>query len=781
MTIKSPVQLLCDCSRLLCRPGSRCKLQVVRFFVFFFLLFSFAVSAQSPNRQQIISSYLYNFARHIEWPQGRVASHFELAVYGVDDPLLLAELNRMAESVRLEGKPIRVSRLTSLQDIARYQMVFLAAANNAQMTDIYRLLNSQPVVLVTEDYNNQQLVMINLLPTPDGRLRFEVNKSNLINHGLNPLPELILNGGTEIDVAQLYREGQASLIELQQQLQRREASLNRLSEHIEAQEKVNQRLEQQLTSLNESIQKSDALIARQMVQMREQQGQISASEAERNKLLGEVEVRNQELTELRQNLDRIGQEIAAREERLGGLNDTIARQESEILKQQRAIAGLDQQVDTQKAALRYLAGVVFLGILLIITVLVAYVVKRRDNQRLAARSQDLQMARDRLAIAKRRAEDASQAKSEFLSLMSHELRTPLQAIIGYTEVVIEDLRLVDDQAHVGDLQRVINNSERLLKLINGVLDLAKIESGRMELDLTEIKLSALVDEALSAVEPLMKKNGIKVRLNVNDGAYLPLADPEKLLHILINLLGNASKFSPRGEVVITALHEPQRIFISVSDTGIGLTQEQQQQIFDPFRQVDTSTRKFHGSGLGLSITRQLCEMMGGSIEVESELGKGATFTVILPLPIELHQSFGGMNADDDSALDDGEVAPGALGQHIVMIDDDPAFLDIMARTMRREGYQVHTAADAETGFRLVQSIRPQVVTLDLLLPDQHGWFLFEKIKADPELQEIPVIIISIMDERRDENKHQAEDYLTKPIRRETLRMAVQRLMPDSKQ
>src|SRR5690606_40506562 len=144
------------------------------------------------------------------------------------------------------------------------------------------------------------------------------------------------------------------------------------------------------------------------------------------------------------------------------------------------------------------------------------------------------------------------------------------------------------------------------------------------------------------------KNGIKVRLNVNDGAYLPLADPEKLLHILINLLGNASKFSPRGEVVITALHEPQRIFISDSDTGIGLTQEQQQQIFDPFRQVDTSTRKFHGSGLGLSITRQLCEMMGGSIEVESELGKGATFTVILPLPIELHQSFGGMNADDDS-------------------------------------------------------------------------------------------------------------------------------------
>lgn len=781
MTIKSPVQLLCDCSGLLRRPGSRGKFPVIQILFLFCLLFGITSFAQSPSRQQILSSYLYNFARHIEWPQERLGSHFELAVYGAEDPLLMAELRRMAESVKLQNKPIRVSRFTNLPEINRYQMVYVAEANNQLMTEIYRQLNGQPVVVVTDGYNNQQLVMISLFPTPDGRLRFEVNKSNLINHGLNPLPELILNGGTEIDVAQLYREGQASLIELQRQLQMRETSLSRLSEHIEAQEKVNQRLEQQLASLNENIKKSDELIARQMVQMREQQVQISASEAERSKLLGEVDVRNQELKILRDKLDNISREISTREERLDQLNQTIAQQESEIKKQQREILGLDQQVDAQKAALRYLAGIVFLGVLLIITVLVAYFVKRRDNQRLAARSQDLQMARDRLAIAKRRAEDASQAKSEFLSLMSHELRTPLQAIIGYTEVVIEDLRVVDDQTHVGDLQRVINNSERLLKLINGVLDLAKIESGRMELDLTEVKLSALMDEALSAVAPLMKKNAIKVRLNINDGTYLPLADPEKILHILINLLGNASKFAPRGEVVVTAIHEPQRIFISVADTGIGLTQEQQQQIFDPFRQVDTSTRKFHGSGLGLAITRQLCEMMGGTIEVESELGKGSTFTVILPLPIELNRSFGGVESEDGSLLEDGESESGVNGQHIVMIDDDPAFLDIMARTMRREGYQVHTAGDAETGFRLVQSIKPQVITLDLLLPDQHGWFLFEKIKADPELQGIPVIIISIMDERRDENKHQVEEYLTKPIRRETLRMAVQRLMPDSKQ
>ncbi len=773
MTIRLPVQLYCDCPGLPARPG------VLYWCLLCCLLISFQVQAQVPSRQQITASYLYNFARHIEWPAPRNQGPFEIALYAVDDSQLVAEMHRLSDSVRLNDRPIDIVRVNDISMLNRYHMVYVGDANTRLITDLYDVLDGHPVVLVTSDYANPQWVMINLVSTTDARLRFEVNKSNLINHGLNPLPELILNGGTEIDVAQLYREGQASLVELQKQLQSREANLNRLTERIDAQEQLNERLEKQLAALDESIKKSDDLIARQLVQMQEQQAQIAASEAERNRLLQEVEQRNNELGTLRNQVDRIGEEIQAREQRLGSLNDTIARQEQEISHQQAAIAGLDKQVISQKTALRYLWGLVGLGVLLIITVLVAYTVKRRDNQRLAAHSQDLQMARDRLAIAKRRAEDASQAKSEFLSLMSHELRTPLQAIIGYTEVVIEDLRLTDDQTHVGDLVRVINNSERLLKLINSVLDLAKIESGRMTLDLTEVKLSSLVGEALDAVDPLLKKNAIRVKLDVDDGTYLPVADPEKLLHILINLLGNASKFAPQGDVVVTALHEPQRIFISVSDTGIGLSDEQQQTIFDPFKQVDTSTRKFHGSGLGLSITRQLCEMMGGTIDVESELGKGATFTVILPLPIEVPRGPGAPGVDGDTAQDGGEGFDAALGQHIVMIDDDPAFLDIMARTMRREGYQVHTAGDAETGFRLVQSIKPQVITLDLLLPDQHGWFLFERIKSDPELTAIPVIIISIMDERKHDNKHQAEDYLTKPIRRDTLKLAVQRLMPDS--
>ena len=328
---------------------------------------------------------------------------------------------------------------------------------------------------------------------------------------------------------------------------------------------------------------------------------------------------------------------------------------------------------------------------------------------------------------------------------------------------------------------MILNSERLLKLINGVLDLAKIESGRMDLDLTEVKLSNLVDEALGTVASLAEKNAIRLLVDVDDGESLPVADPEKLLHILINLLGNAIKFAPKGQVRIKAYHRPQQIFISVADTGIGISAAQQAVIFDPFKQVDSgTTRKFQGSGLGLSITRQLCELMGGSIRVESELGAGSKFIVELPLPINPMAIPLSKPEGDETQTAPAPVVLAPSGDQIVMIDDDPAFLDIMARTIRAEGYQVHTASDAESGWRLIQSIKPQVITLDLFLPDQHGWILFERIKADPDVCDIPVIVISMIEERKRFNRQPAEEYLTKPVRRETLKLAIQRLAPHKK-
>lgn len=746
------------------------------------LLVVASLPAHALDKQKITVSYLYNFAKNIEWPNQASMTSFDIGVYGNYNPALMDELMVLKQRVKLRNLPINVTQVNRVDSLGKYHLVYVEQASAKTISDIYDVLEGKPVLLVTHDYSNQQLVMINLVPTGDDRLKFEVNKSNIINHGLIPLPELILNGGTEIDVAKLYREGQASLVSLQKQLLGREKALNELTASIQKQQATNDHLQAQMASLNQNIQKSDTLIAEQKVQLQNQQLQIEASKQERENLLNEVAQRSKELDEQQQHLNSILREIDAREKRLNYLNNTIQSQEEIILKQKDAIVNLDELVDSQKVALRYLWGSVILGGLLIVTILIAYTVKRRDNQRLAAHSQDLQMARDRLAIAKRKAEDASQAKSEFLSLMSHELRTPLQAIIGYTEVVIEELKLADEEHHVKDLMRVISNSERLLKLINSVLDLAKIESGRMDLDLAEVKLSSLVDEALGTVAPLIEQNAIRVHTDVDDGESLPKADPEKLLHILINLLGNAIKFAPNSQVRIKAYHQPKRIYISVADTGIGISTEQQTGIFDPFKQADSgTTRKFQGSGLGLSITRQLCELMGGSIRVESELGAGAKFIVELPLPIN-PTPVAQINNDTEEPLTVLPVSnPTVAGEHVVMIDDDPAFLDVMARTIRAEGYEVHTASDAESGWRLIQSVKPQVITLDLLLPDQHGWILFERLKEDPDVRDIPVIVVSMIEERRRFNRQPAEEYLTKPVKRETLKSAIQRLAPRKKE
>lgn len=775
----------------MCRPWLqlRGRVQALQFSLFSSVLMLLVLSAnpvwaQGPNKEglnkeKITASYLYNFAKNIEWPNQSAMTSFDLAVYGASNPALMTELAVLRDRVTLRNLPIRVVQVNRVDALAQYHMVYVEKVNAKTISDIYDALEGKPVLLVTESYNNKQLVMINLITTDNDRLKFEVNKSNIINHGLTPLPELILNGGTEIDVAKLYREGQASLVALQKQLRGREKTLGELTAAIQTQQTMNSRLQEQMAALNQDIQKSDALIAQQKILLQDQQTQIETSKQEREALLLEVNLRTKELDEQQTHLRTILQEIDAREKRLTYLNSTIKTQEDTILKQKNAIVDLDELVDSQQVALRYLWGSVILGALLIITVLIAYTIKRRDNQRLAAHTQDLQIARDRLAIAKRKAEDASKAKSEFLSLMSHELRTPLQAIIGYTEVVIEELKLADDEHHLKDLNRVILNSERLLKLINGVLDLAKIESGRMDLDLTEVKLSSLVEEALATVASLAEKNTIQLHIDVDDGESLPVADPEKLLHILINLLGNAIKFTHGGQVRVKAYHQPQQIYISVADTGIGISQEQQVAIFDPFRQADSgTTRKFQGSGLGLSITRQLCELMGGKIRVESELDVGSKFIVELPLPIN-PLAVQNLSATDDESqvMPAAPVALPTTGEQVVMIDDDPAFLDIMARTIRAEGYQVHTASDAESGWRLIQSIKPDVITLDLFLPDQHGWILFERIKADADICDIPVIVISMIEERKRFNRQPAEEYLTKPVRRETLKLAIERLAP----
>jgi signal transduction histidine kinase/DNA-binding response OmpR family regulator len=369
---------------------------------------------------------------------------------------------------------------------------------------------------------------------------------------------------------------------------------------------------------------------------------------------------------------------------------------------------------------------------------------------------------------KEAAEKANQVKSSFLANMSHELRTPLNAIIGYSEMLLEEAEDAGQTALVPDVHKILAAGKHLLDLINAVLDLSKIEAGKMELYLETFDVSALAGEVVSIIKPLLEKNGNSIRLTVDPAVQTMRSDQTKLRQSLFNLLSNASKFTTNGSVALDiGMLAEQRIVFAVSDTGVGMTPEQIERLFEPFTQGDASTsRKYGGTGLGLVISRRFARMLGGEITVESEAEKGSTFTLTLPQTIELE------NQTAESAP--VGVAAGNAAGVVLVIDDEPAVHEILARTLLKYGFRTERALSGEEGLRLARKLRPQIITLDVMMPGMDGWSVLSALKADPDLRDIPVIMLTIVDNKNLGYSLGAADYLTKPIDRERLASVLMR-------
>ena len=362
---------------------------------------------------------------------------------------------------------------------------------------------------------------------------------------------------------------------------------------------------------------------------------------------------------------------------------------------------------------------------------------------------------------------ASQHKSQFLANMSHELRTPLNAIIGVTEMLREDAEGVKQDLEPFD--RVLGAGRHLLALINDILDLSKIEAGRMELHLESFALAPLIEDAGKTIEPMAIKNGNRIVIECPSDLGAIHADQIRFRQALLNLASNANKFTQKGVVTITA--RPQRlegrdwITVAVTDTGIGMTPEQMGKLFQEFSQADASTtRKYGGTGLGLVISRRFCQMMGGDITVESKPAEGSTFTIRLPRIVQSEPAL----VTQARAQPVNQIAEGTEDPLILVVDDDATVRELVKRHLERAGFAVVTARGGQEGLRLVRELRPAAVTLDIMMPDLDGWTVLAAIKGDPALAGIPVVLMSIVDQKNRGYALGAADYLVKPVDRTKL-------------
>jgi signal transduction histidine kinase/DNA-binding response OmpR family regulator/HAMP domain-containing protein len=388
-----------------------------------------------------------------------------------------------------------------------------------------------------------------------------------------------------------------------------------------------------------------------------------------------------------------------------------------------------------------------------------------------ARERELGELVDRLADARDEAMQATIAKSRFLATMSHELRTPLNAVIGITEMLIEEAQDAGDTANLEPLGRITRAGKHLLELINDVLDLSKIEAGKLELHFEEVDLEALVGDIAGAAEPLAERNGNRLVIDRAAPLGTMTCDATRLRQIMLNLLSNACKFTDKGTVTLTLARESEAgadwLAFRVADTGIGMTQEQLQKLFQEFTQADSSTtRKYGGTGLGLAITDRLCRMLGGTVTVASTPGVGTEFSVRLPPGSAADAAPERAPAREHAAANPGRT------NRVLVIDDDQTVRDLMRRVLGREGFDVVTAADGAEGLALARELRPSVITLDVLMHELDGWNVLQAIRGDPVLADTPVIMLSVLDEKQKGFALGASGYLTKPVDRTRLAAAL---------